>query len=273
MRFTEFKNIEPRVGDILGLEFGDTLIEVVINEVRDDGVVIQLDEQTVNIIKEIQALPQTEPDGTPIIPGPRSGQVYRLPSYYKAEPKAEPDTKPEAEPDTKPEAEPVPSGNYENAINWVVEMLNSLPDSIIDKLSRQDNGTIVEYLKIRANKTNAYVNHDFDSADLKTAQSQLSDYFGNLDIQTWKDLLVKDLTEAEYQGRKVQLGKPMAGDVKKSKVYVKGPKGNVVKVNFGDPNMKIKKSNPKRRKSFRARHNCDNPGPRWKARYWSCRAW
>jgi hypothetical protein len=82
-----------------------------------------------------------------------------------------------------------------------------------------------------------------------------------------------DLTEAEYQGRNVQLGKPMAGDVKKSKVYVKGPKGNVVKVNFGDKKMKIKKSNPKRRKSFRARHNCDNPGPRWKARYWSCRAW
>ena len=83
----------------------------------------------------------------------------------------------------------------------------------------------------------------------------------------------RDLEEAEYQGRKVQLGKPMKGDVKKSKVYVKGPKGNVVKVNFGDPNMKIKKSNPKRRKSFRARHNCANPGPRWKARYWSCRAW
>lgn len=82
-----------------------------------------------------------------------------------------------------------------------------------------------------------------------------------------------DITEAEYQGRNVQLGKPMAGDVKKSKVYVKGPKGNVVKVNFGDKKMKIKKSNPKRRKSFRARHNCENPGPRWKARYWSCRAW
>jgi hypothetical protein len=79
--------------------------------------------------------------------------------------------------------------------------------------------------------------------------------------------------EAKYQGREVPLGKPMAGDVKKSKVYVKGPKGNVVKVNFGDKKMRIKKSNPKRRKSFRARHNCANPGPRWKARYWSCRAW
>ena len=80
--------------------------------------------------------------------------------------------------------------------------------------------------------------------------------------------------EAEYQGRKVTLNKPMRGDVKKFKVYVKDPKtGNVKKVNFGDPNMKIKKSNPKRRKSFRARHNCDNPGPKTKARYWSCKKW
>ena len=81
------------------------------------------------------------------------------------------------------------------------------------------------------------------------------------------------LAEAEYQGRDVPLGKPMSGDVKKSKVFVKGPKGNVVKVNFGDKNMTIKKHIPSRRKSFRARHNCDNPGPRWKARYWSCKAW
>lgn len=84
---------------------------------------------------------------------------------------------------------------------------------------------------------------------------------------------VEELTEAEYRGRNVPLGKPMAGDVKKKKVYVKKPNGNIVKVEFGDPNMRIKKSNPKRRKSFRARHNCENPGPRWKARYWSCRAW
>jgi len=87
--------------------------------------------------------------------------------------------------------------------------------------------------------------------------------------------------EAEYQGRKVKLGKPMQGDVKKFKVYVKDPKtGNTKKVNFGHGGssvkgkaMSIKKSNPARRKSFRARHNCDNPGPRTKARYWSCRKW
>ena len=89
------------------------------------------------------------------------------------------------------------------------------------------------------------------------------------------------LEEAEYQGRKVQLNKPMQGDVKKFKVYVKDPKtGNVKKVNFGHGGssvkgkaMSIKKNDPKRRKSFRARHNCDNPGPKTSARYWSCRAW
>ena len=92
-----------------------------------------------------------------------------------------------------------------------------------------------------------------------------------------------DVNEAEYRGRKVKLGKPMRGDVKKFKVYVKNPKGNVVKVNFGhggtsakkagQKTMRIRKSNPKARKSFRARHNCDNPGPRHKARYWSWRKW
>ena len=90
--------------------------------------------------------------------------------------------------------------------------------------------------------------------------------------------------EAEYQGRKVKLGKPMQGDVKKFKVYVKDKKtGNVKKVNFGhggtsakklgQKTMRIKVSNPERRRNFRARHNCKNPGPKTKARYWSCKAW
>ncbi|CAB4241546.1 hypothetical protein UFOVP71_84 [uncultured Caudovirales phage] len=83
----------------------------------------------------------------------------------------------------------------------------------------------------------------------------------------------EEMDEAEYQGREVPLGKPMKGDVKKSKVYVRNEKGNVVKVNFGDPNMRIKKNSPAHRKSFRARHHCENPGPRTSARYWSCRAW
>jgi hypothetical protein len=88
------------------------------------------------------------------------------------------------------------------------------------------------------------------------------------------------INEAEYQGRKVKLGKIMQGDVKKFKVYVKNDKGNIVKVNFGfggksahGKRMVIKKNNPARRKSFRARHHCESPGPRWKARYWACRTW
>ena len=79
----------------------------------------------------------------------------------------------------------------------------------------------------------------------------------------------------EYQGRKITLNKPFRtpDGPKKFSVYVKNDKGNVVKVNFGDPNMKIKKNIPERRKSFRARMNCDNPGPKWKARYWACKSW
>ena len=88
-----------------------------------------------------------------------------------------------------------------------------------------------------------------------------------------QQLSESDLNEAEYHGHKVPLGKPMQGDVKKFKVYVKNPEGRIVKVNFGDPNMRIKKSNPVRRRSFRARHHCESPGPRTKARYWSCRKW
>ena len=90
----------------------------------------------------------------------------------------------------------------------------------------------------------------------------------------------ENLNEAKYKGRTVTLNKPMQGDVKKFKVFVKNEKGNVIKVNFGFGGtsakgkvMRIKKSNPERRKNFRARHNCDNPGPKTKARYWSCRAW
>ena len=102
-------------------------------------------------------------------------------------------------------------------------------------------------------------------------KKQLKSFYEHLD----------DLEEAEYQGKDVPLNTPMKGDVKKSKVFVKDPKtGNVKKVNFGHggssvkgKSMKIKKNNPGARKSFRARHNCDNPGPKDKARYWSCRAW
>ena len=84
----------------------------------------------------------------------------------------------------------------------------------------------------------------------------------------------KEFDEATYQGKKVPLNKKLPGDVKKSKVFVDlDGDGKAKKVNFGDKNMTIKKNIPARRKSFRARHNCDNPGPKDKARYWSCKSW
>lgn len=123
-----------------------------------------------------------------------------------------------------------------------------------------------------------YVNaHESEDLDEVTFDDD-DDFYAEYGEMWYNDDDIVD--EAEYQGRKVKLGKPMQGDVKKFKVYVKNPKGNVVKVNFGHGGssvkgkaMSIKKNNPKRRKSFRARHNCDNPGPRTKARYWSCRKW
>jgi hypothetical protein len=100
------------------------------------------------------------------------------------------------------------------------------------------------------------------------------DEYGSVEIT---DFIADDnnLNEAEYKGRKVTLNKPFLtpGGPKKRSVYVKNAKGNVVKVNFGDPNMRIKKNSPSHRKSFRARHHCENPGPKTSAKYWSCRAW
>ena len=89
------------------------------------------------------------------------------------------------------------------------------------------------------------------------------------------DLFDHVLEEAEYQGKKVTLNDPVRSSDgnKKFHVYVKNEKGNVIKLGFGDPNMEIKRDDPARRKSFRARHNCDNPGPKYKARYWSCYQW
>ena len=89
------------------------------------------------------------------------------------------------------------------------------------------------------------------------------------ELNEWGEVTEK----AEYDGRPVDLNNPTRGDTKKYKVYVKNEKGNVVKIEFGDPNMEIKRDDPDRRANFRARHNCDNPGPKYKARYWSCKFW
>lgn len=131
------------------------------------------------------------------------------------------------------------------------------PPSVGDYLDIENDDTYVEGRIVEADQ-DTYV------IEIGASGFEYLSQLGMLDM----------MSEAEYQGRQVKLGKPMQGDVKKFKVYVRNPAtGKTIKVNFGDPNMRIKKSNPARRRSFRARHNCANPGPRTKARYWSCRKW
>ena len=121
--------------------------------------------------------------------------------------------------------------------------------------------------------TNLACSAKYQYQDPKTSEVYYFDRIGN--YKKDNRYLVYKGTSSEYQGRKVTLNKPFrtSNGPKKFAVYVKNESGNVVIVRFGDPNMKIKKNIPERRKSFRARHNCDNPGPKWKARYWSCKAW
>ena len=114
---------------------------------------------------------------------------------------------------------------------------------------------------------------DVDEYDVEDAQDIKE--FVSFMKENYNELNESKLEEAEYHGRKVTLGKPFLtpDGPKKRSVYVKNAKGNVVKVNFGQKGVAIKKHLPKHRKSYRARHGCKNPGPRWKANYWSCKPW
>ena len=146
-----------------------------------------------------------------------------------------------------------------------VELHRALDEAEADELAESLNAQLKE---MGLEEFDIEVSTD-DNLDEETYEGD--DFHSAYDVMWFNE--DDALDEAEYRGRKVPLGKPMRGDVKKFKVYVRKPTGNIVKVNFGDPNMRIKKSNPARRRSFRARHNCANPGPRTKARYWSCRKW
>jgi len=153
-----------------------------------------------------------------------------------------------------------------------------------------DSGVILETMGYGTLVGEGAMKHEMMKNAERMSLEQFKDRYGDEDWieEFWRvatgETEQSNTDEAKYQGREVPLNKPMAGDVKKSKVYVRDPAtGNIKKVNFGhggktakrlgQKTMKIKKSNPARRKSFRARHNCDNPGSKLKARYWSCRAW
>lgn len=163
-----------------------------------------------------------------------------------------------------------------------ISKLEEMPSWVQDKITSMDNDMedIYDYIlnSMGYEDENEYAESgdedydNWDEEDLEEAHNILEKW-NKLDYVEFDKMQKSFLNEAEYQGRKVSLGKIMAGDVKKFKVYVKNDKGRVVKVNFGQKGVKIKKNNPKRRKSFRARHKCATPGPRWKARYWSCKKW
>ena len=188
----------------------------------------------------------------------------------------------------------------EHFVNIVMEKNNSLTESLDESIfpgnivtESEQGATVVQIpltRELNEQEADTYAEHlanymfengyeDFD-IEISTDSVDEADEITYEDVEEFHEDYGTlwfneddEIDEAEYQGRKVKLGKPMQGDVKKFKVYVKNPKGNVVKVNFGSKEHKIKKSNPDARRSFRARHNCDNPGPRHKARYWSCRKW
>ena len=165
----------------------------------------------------------------------------------------------------------------------VGKILNTVGTAILDKMAKEGKETFTNKNifalvdEIVMMETGEGIIEDLEFTNNKLCEGiitpEILEKIVNEALYEYYSMTESNIHEAEYHGKKVSLGKISRGDVKKYKVYVKNGKGNVVKVNFGDPNMEIKRDNPQRRKNFRARHHCDNPGPRWKARYWACKTW
>ena len=163
---------------------------------------------------------------------------------------------------------------YNKMFNKVIDTNSNMQegrmkDIAIDLKSKDEGGLDPEEFQRKYNKSKAEMRKDLGATEgfkltFKDFMKEEADEWG---------IFPSQIAEAEHQGKKVTLNKPVRGGSKKFYVYTKGPNDNIVKVSFGDPNMEIKADNPARRRSFRARHNCDNPGPKWKARYWSCKKW
>src|SRR6056300_1114360 len=164
---------------------------------------------------------------------------------------------------------------YNKMFNKVIDTNTNMQegrmkDIAIDLKSKEEGGLDADEFKRKYNKSKAEMQKDLGaSPEPKKSFKEFAE-----EVNDW-GVMPSQITESEYQGKKVKLNDPFrtSGGPKKFSVYVKNEKGNVVKVNFGDPNMEIKRDDPDRRRNFRARHNCDNPGPKWKARYWSCYQW
>src|SRR6056300_259046 len=163
---------------------------------------------------------------------------------------------------------------YNKMFNKVIDTNSNMQegrmkDIAIDLKSKDEGGLDPEEFQRKYNKSKAEMRKDLGASE--GFELSFKDFI-NEEADEW-GIFPSQINEAEYQGKTVTLNKPVRGGSKKFYVYTKNEKGNVVKVSFGDPNMEIKRDDPARRRSFRARHNCDNPGPKWKARYWSCKKW
>jgi hypothetical protein len=164
---------------------------------------------------------------------------------------------------------PIPSPkNKENKNDFVSRCVSELSKS--EEFKTQDQRLAVCYKQFEGAKANAAATVNFENNEFLVFSNEECK---NCEEESGTSEEVID--EAEAAEAKKNLNKPFRtpGGPKKFSVYVKNDNGNIVKVNFGDPNMKIRRDNPERRKSYRARHNCDNPGPKWKANYWSCKMW
>jgi hypothetical protein len=250
----------PAQGDDFDIELApDEILESYVVDVVEDGIVISGDDRVVSLLESFGHTTETIRRYGPV--GSNRGVGFTL-----------------EEEEIEEAAEQVEEERVEEADDFarIIELAGVADHEFNkeDDVYHEDQAAdIVAKKELDADITNPMPGVHEDGVDPVNQ-------FG----QDAEELSGNMTAEAEYQGRKVPLGKPMRGDVKKFKVYVKDPAtGNIKKVNFGhggtsakragQKTMKIKKSNPARRKSFRARHNCDNPGPRTKARYWSCRAW
>jgi hypothetical protein len=247
-----------QIGDAFGISFSeDHEIATEIVDILEDGIVIELDDTALDMLTN-EGLEFLEgelvEDKQKGVDGKACWKGYkRMGTKQKGGKTVDNCVKMEDHGPENPDA-PVNYGEYDREGDMAKDDLRTI-DSAAEELYSilQADDNLPEWVQSKITKAVDYID---------TARDYMK-------AQKYEE----DVSEAEYQGREVPLGKKMAGDVKKSKVYVRKPNGNIVKVNFGDKKMRIKKSNPARRKSFRARHNCANPGPRHKARYWSCRSW
>jgi hypothetical protein len=249
-----------QIGDDFGISFSeDHEISTEITDILEDGIVIDLDDAALEMLAaqgavffegELVEEKQKGVDGKACWKG-----YKRMGTKQKGGKTVDNCVKMEDHGPEDPDAEHN-KGEYDREGDMAKDDLRTIADAAQELYSILDaDENLPEWVQLKIIKAVDYLD---TARDYMKANKYAEDI---------------DMDEAKYRGREVPLGKKMAGDVKKSKVYVRKPNGNIVKVNFGDKKMRIKKSNPKRRKSFRARHNCKNPGPRWKARYWSCRSW